>query len=106
MIIYNLYESMYYRRVKMEWVKQEVTGVDFGDKRLEQRMEKVLSRLENKPSCSIPQAGGGWSETITTYRFFDNDKVTLEPVHQPHYEATLERISQPEVVFPKLRQNS
>ena len=45
MIIYNLYESMYYRRVKMEWVKQEVTGVDFGDKRLEQRMEKVLSRL-------------------------------------------------------------
>lgn len=83
----------------MEWVEKEVKDVNFGDKRLAQRMEKVLSHLGNKPNCSIPQACGGWSETIAAYRFFDNEKVTLEQVKEPHYKATLERIVQQEVVL-------
>jgi len=83
----------------MKWVEKEVRNADFGDKRIEQRMEKVLNCLGGKPSCSIPQACRGWSETIASYRFFDNDKVTLEQVHKPHYEATVERIIEQEIVL-------
>ena len=76
----------------MNWIKSEVKTAHFGDTRLDARMQKLLFDLGNKPNYSIPQACGGWAETIAVYRFFNNSKVTYEQILQPHYDATLERI--------------
>jgi len=83
----------------MCWVKEEVKTVNLGDSRLDERLEKILRGLGDNPTSSIPQAMGGWAETIGAYRFFDNDKATYDQVLKPHYDATLERIKQQPVVL-------
>jgi hypothetical protein len=83
----------------MSWVNDEVKTVHLGDTRLDTRMKRILLDLGDKPAQSIPQAMGGWAETMAAYRFFANDKVTYEHVLQPHYDATLERIKQQKVVL-------
>lgn len=81
------------------WAQEEMRTADLGDQRLNTRLAKVLERLGKHPQLSIPAACGGWSETLATYRFFDNDKVTFEQVLAPHREATGQRMAACPVVL-------
>lgn len=81
------------------WVQSEVQTADFGDQRLDRRFEIVLDRLSQKPSVGISTACEDWSETLATYRFFDNDRVDADEVLAPHYDATLDRIAEHKVVL-------
>jgi hypothetical protein len=81
------------------WVSEEMQTADLEDKRLNERLSKVLSALGERPTASIPAACGGWDETIAAYRFFDNEKVTYERILAPHAERTLERIAAQPVVL-------
>lgn len=86
----------------MNWYEEEAKSADFGDVRLENRMKKLLELFGNKPSYSIPQACGGWAETLAAYRFFANDKVSFEQILDCHYAPTLARIrEQPVVLLPQ-----
>jgi hypothetical protein len=73
------------------WVADELRTADFGDERLDRRFARVVGRLADQPSLSIPAACRGWAETQAAYRFFDNDRVTPQKVLQPHRDATLQR---------------
>jgi len=75
------------------WASEETKTANFGDNRLNKRMEVILQQLGDKPTMSIPTACGGWAETLAAYRFFDNDKVTFEQVLESHVDSTMERIS-------------
>ncbi|MDM8565388.1 IS4 family transposase [Candidatus Halobeggiatoa sp. HSG11] len=75
------------------WASDETKTANFGDERLNKRMEVLLEQLGNKPTQSIPIACGGWAETLAAYRFFDNDKVTFEQVLESHVHSSIERIS-------------
>jgi len=75
------------------WASDETKTANFGDKRLNQRMETLLEQLGDKPTESIPTACGGWAETLAAYRFFDNEKVTDNQVLQSHIHASIKRIS-------------
>jgi len=67
----------------------ELEDIDLGDRRLNRRARKVLSKLGDKPTVSIPTAcGGGWEETRGAYRLFDHPKVTAQQVLAPHYRAS------------------
>lgn len=81
------------------WAAQEMAGANLGDRRLNRRMVRILERLGQKPTLSIPGACGGWDETLAAYRFFDNDKVTPDGVLAPHTEATLGRMKSEAVVL-------
>ena len=82
------------------WVVQETAAADLGDARLNQRLGIVLNRLGDKPGISIPAASKGWAEIQAAYRFFSNDKVTMQKILSAHEPATLERIkSQPVVLL-------
>jgi hypothetical protein len=83
----------------MSWAAKEMNGVNLGDERLNRRVIRVLERLGEKPSVSIPTACGGWAETQAAYRFFDNEKVSAEAVLAPHVEATLVRCRNEAVVL-------
>lgn len=77
----------------------EVRDAEFGDKRLNKRVGKVIDELGAKPSLSIPGATKARAEMEAAYRFFDNAKVSPEKILQPHIEATRRRISRSDFVL-------
>jgi len=82
-----------------DWIDNELKTVNLQDKRLNNRLSKVLKALSERPNVSIPAACGGHTETMAAYRFFDNDHTTFEKILQPHQEATERRISAQGVVL-------
>ena len=81
------------------WTIEEMKTADLRDKRLNHRMTQILGALAERPTASIPAACGGKLETDAAYQFFDNRKVTLDKVLQPHFDATRQRIAEHEVVL-------
>ena len=84
---------------KEEWVTEELEGVDLNDRRLNERFSITLNRLSARPNVSIPAACNGIAETIATYRFFNNSKVSPEKLLAPHKEATVRRTQEHPVVL-------
>ena len=78
---------------------EELREANFGDKRLNRRLQIIAEEFGANPNLSIPAATTGRAEMEATYRFFDNDKVTSEKILQPHFQATRERISQNDFVL-------
>jgi hypothetical protein len=78
----------------MSALAAELEGIDLGDVRLNRRAGKVLAKLGDKPTVSIPAACGGWDETRGAYRLFDQDRVTAQQVLEPHYGASQQRMGQ------------
>ena len=61
-----------------EWTMREMRTADLQDKRLNERLVKVLSMLGEKPNVSIPAAlDGGHNEVTAAYRLFDNSKASF-----------------------------
>ena len=81
------------------WVVEEMKSTDLKDKRLNERLEAVLTALGERPTASIPAACGGHAETAAAYRLFDNEKVTFERVLASHCQRTRERITAQPVVL-------
>jgi hypothetical protein len=70
----------------------ELADIDLGDVRLNRRARRVLQRLGEKPTLSIPSACGGWDETRAAYRLFDHAAVSAEKVLAPHRACTIARL--------------
>ena len=76
----------------MDWVIEELSELDLGDKRLNTRAKKVLSDFAKAPERSIPVASTGWAETKAAYRLMSNERVSFEKILAVHRNATLKRI--------------
>ena len=76
----------------MSALAEDLAGIDLGDQRLNRRARRVLAKLGDKPTVSIPAACGGWSETRAAYRLFDHEQVTAEAVLAPHIACTVKRM--------------
>jgi len=59
----------------VDWIENELYGVDLGDERLNRRCGQILERLAADPQASINAACKGWAETHAAYEFFKNKKV-------------------------------
>ncbi len=81
------------------WAHEEMEKADLKDKRLNGRLEQILSDLGERPTASIPAACGGHKETVAAYRFFDNKRVTYDAILQPHYKCTRRRLAAHQVVL-------
>jgi Transposase DNA-binding/Transposase Tn5 dimerisation domain/Transposase DDE domain len=81
------------------WIIEEMKSADLRDKRLNKRLQQLLSQLAGQPTASIPAACGGNAEMSAAYRFFDNDKVGFHGVLQPHIDTTRIRIAAQPVVL-------
>ena len=75
----------------MDFVFSEFNSLDLGDARLNKRLRLQLGRMLESPRASVQSACRGWAETMGAYRLFNNPKVTLEAVMEPHREALLQR---------------
>ena len=70
----------------------ELAGIDLGDRRLNQRSQRLIATLAADPQASVNAACPTWAETQAAYRFFENEHVTPEKILRPHRDATVRRL--------------
>lgn len=75
------------------WVKREIEGCEFGDRRLGRRFEKVLSALSGQMGSSLSVACQDWANTKAAYRFLANERVSEREILAGHFQATRDRVA-------------
>lgn len=81
------------------WAEREFGSIRLYDNRLKRRLYTIADDFYNKPQANIPEASGSKARTIGAYRFFQNEKVTMDIILDAHAEATIERIKEHKVVL-------
>ncbi|MEO6599088.1 MAG: IS4 family transposase [Polyangiaceae bacterium] len=69
---------------------KEVAAGNFEDARLTRRLERIVERVAENPSLSLPKAMSV-AELEGAYRFFSNARVVPGRILAPHIEATRRR---------------
>ena len=82
-----------------DWAEQEWGNALLGDARLVQRLVTLGRDRYALPQASIPQTCGSRAKTKATYRFFDNERVTLQSLIAPHIESTTKRVAKENIVL-------
>ncbi len=82
-----------------KWVKDELEGVKFGEKRLDKRILHLLDQASKQPQSSLNKMFHTRKEVQACYRFFSNDLVDENKLIDPHFSRTIERASQNPVVL-------
>jgi hypothetical protein len=70
------------------WVNESFGSVNLRDKRLSTRLEKIVSKIIEKPEASLPAQMGNWSGVMACYRLLNNPKVTHKRVQSTHVMRT------------------
>jgi len=81
------------------WVHREFAGARLGDRRLQARLLQLAGAFFARPQANIPQACGSTAAAKAAYRFFDNQRVTMDALLEPHHQATIERMRREPVVL-------
>jgi hypothetical protein len=81
------------------WAEEEFATARLYDERLKQRLFVIAQDFYNRSQASIPEACGSKARTLGAYRFFQNDKITMDVILTPHTETTIERIKTHAVVL-------
>ena len=82
-----------------DWVEDEFATVELYDPRLRRRLFGMVRAFYAQPQAPVPEACGSQAGTKAAYRFFKNERVTMERVLHAHTESTVERIRDHEVVL-------
>jgi hypothetical protein len=77
---------------EVDWVSQELDGVDLSDERLDRRLIKTAQQLARSPVSPINEACGDWVSTQAAYPLFDNGKASPRAILEPHVNKTLKRM--------------
>jgi hypothetical protein len=64
----------------------------FGDQRLDKRLERLTEELSAIPASNLPQALTNWASLKGGYRFVNNEKVTHEGIIELERQATGHRV--------------
>ena len=71
-----------------QWVEQNFSTCELGDKRRTKRLVKVAVKMLAAPEKSIPQQNVEWSDVKAAYRFFSNGNSTFDKIAEPHWQET------------------
>jgi hypothetical protein len=82
-----------------EWVTQELGGVEFGDKRLNNRVLELLDKAAKQPQASLNTMFHTRKEIQACYRFFSNDLVNEHQIFEPHLQESYKRSAQHPIVL-------
>mgnify|MGYP006292395103 CR=1 FL=1 len=82
-----------------DWVDQELVGLDLGDKRLNRRARRLLRLMYAKPMSDIPETCMEDADEQAAYRFFENEKTDMDKVLEPHFESSIDRARDHDVVL-------
>ncbi|MFO0855319.1 MAG: transposase DNA-binding-containing protein [Candidatus Brocadia sapporoensis] len=82
-----------------DWAQEEFGNTNLGDLRLTRRLTQMARDFYAKPQANIPQACQSRARTKAAYRFLDNKESTMETILSSHYQSTMNRIKEEEVVL-------
>jgi hypothetical protein len=75
------------------WVERELGGCEFPDRRLKNRLGKLLGDLGQRIGDTLPLACRDWAATKAAYRFLDNPRVDEGTILGGHFAATKARFA-------------
>jgi len=75
------------------WVRDELGGVELGDRRLDRRLIATAEKLSGSPISPINEACATWASTKASYRLFNNAKATPNAILKPHTNETVKRMA-------------
>ena len=81
------------------WATEELKYAALPDKRLNQRLIKIVENLAQQPHASVPQASGDWANTKATYNFWKSNKIEFEDIIDPHQKQTAQRASKEKIIL-------
>ena len=81
------------------WAREELKYTALPDKRLNQRLIKIVENLAQQPHASIPQASGDWANTKATYNFWKSERIEADEIIEAHQKQTAQRASKEEVIL-------
>lgn len=83
-----------------DWVEDELSGVDLGDQRLNQRYREVLKQRWERPAASYYRSFDNTHAAKGAYRLLESPRpeITLESLLRPHQEQTARRMAAEKVV--------
>jgi len=76
------------------WCAQELSNINTGDVRLDQRLLSVAENLLNNPKSPIIESQGSWQEAKAAYRLFDNEKLSDDKIKSIHIKQTVKRLQE------------
>ena len=83
----------------MSWAEEELGAAQLGDARRSRRLVRLVERLAEQPSASIPAACSAAAETKAAYRLLSHEAVGWRDILAPHRAASLRRMSAEAVVL-------
>ena len=83
----------------VSWAEEEMGAAQLGDARLSRRLVRLVERLAEQPSVSIPAACSGAGETKAAYRLLSSDAVGWSDILAPHLANSVQRMSAEAVVL-------
>jgi hypothetical protein len=81
------------------WASEELKDAALPDKRLNQRLIKIVENLAQQPEASVPQASGDWAATKATYNFWKSKRIEAEDIISPHQKQTAQRASKEKIIL-------
>ena len=81
------------------WATEELEYTNLPDKRLNQRLIKIVEQASAQPEASVPQASGNWANTKATYNFWNSERFGSEDIIDGHRLKTAQRASQEDVIL-------
>jgi hypothetical protein len=81
------------------WAAEELKYTNLPDKRLNQRLIKIVEQASAQPEASVPQASGDWANTKATYYFWNSERFSSEDIIDGHRRSTAQRASQEDVIL-------
>jgi hypothetical protein len=82
-----------------EWISEEFSAVDLGDKRLKRRFLKTAHQLFLHPTESIHEACRTWAASKGAYRLFSHGRLESERMLEAHIQQTVSRLSSQKVIL-------
>src|SRR3989337_4559159 len=82
-----------------DWAEEEFGNAGLGDLRLRRRLILMARDFYAKPQANIPQACQSRAGAKAAYRFLDNKESSIETILGSHYQSTMIRLREEEVVL-------
>jgi hypothetical protein len=75
------------------WIDAELAGCRLGDKRLCNRLRRLLHQLEGAMGAPLPLACHDWANTKAAYRFLSSERFGEDAILEGHFRATASRFA-------------
>lgn len=84
---------------RKKWVEEELKDTELGDKRLVERLKRMVSDLAAQPNASVLQASGDEAAAQGMYDFWSNRRIEPNAILSGHQQSTVKRIQEHQTVL-------